>query len=141
MNTLRQLTCLLLALLFASCSKEKETDLRLATSIEGIWTLKMVLSNDHWGAPLYWHDVQRDEQVKFTKDGLYYEKPDGEGNFTLVGSYEVVTEDELKITQAKPAFPEYPAYVLYYSFEPGNYLVLRKQQFEGAVAGKYQLAE
>ena len=141
MKILRRLSHLmLLTLLLASCSKEEAT-LQVATGLEGTWTARMVLSNDYWGAPLYWRDVQSDEQVRFTTDGQYYEKEDGESSFTLVGSYEVVAEDELKITEIQPAFPEYASHVLYYSFEPGGYLVLRKQQFEGAVAGKYQLAE
>ncbi len=124
-----------------ACAKDDAAELRLASGLAGTWQLKMVNSNDHWGAPLYWHEVQSSKQVRFTANGNYYEKEDADSTFTLVATYQVLSEDEIAFTWVKPPMPEYPTYTLAYFFEPGNSLVLQKKQFEGVVAEKYVLAK
>ncbi|WP_347157840.1 hypothetical protein [Pontibacter chitinilyticus] len=140
MDILKKYTWLLALILLISCKKEEAAP-QLIPGLSGTWTLKMVLANDHWGAPLTWREVQRSDQVRFTADGQYYEMQAGQSSFALVGTYEILDEDELKITETQPEFPEYPSHTVYYSLEPGNYLVITKKQFEGEVAQKYQLAE
>ncbi len=141
---MRQLKRCLWAMVFvllASCAKEEDMTLKLAPGLEGTWELKMKLRNDYWGGPLYWRDAQSDRRVMFTADGKYYEKQNSKSSFTLVGSYEIISENELEIIWAQPDLPQYPSFTLRHSFESGNLLVLENNQSEGVVGEKYLLVD
>ena len=128
-------TILVLILILSSC--EQAPDIH-PTTLEGMWNIERVLANDHWGAPLYWRDAEWGKEIRFVS-GQYFEKTIND--FELIGTYAIISDEEIEITWDSPVNPEYPSFRLRYEFDSKGQLTLFKNQFEGVVGEQYKRSE
>jgi hypothetical protein len=104
--------------------------------LQGVWTIEQVYSNDYWGGPLSWRNINGDKQIEFTSDNKFYQREASE--FELIGTYKVLSEKNLEITWDKPLNPQFPGYQLNYEFDSEGYLIISTGTFEGVVSEKYK---
>lgn len=123
---------LLLCTLLSGC---EDDDPLKKLKFRGIWTIEQTLANDFWGGPFYWRTVDWKKQIKFTSNH-YYEKTSGD--FELIGTYRVISDNTIEITWDSPILPQYPTFQLTYEFDNTGRLTLHKNQTEGIVAEKYK---
>ncbi len=102
-----------LLILFFLCRCEHPESVK-PIGLDGMWTIEQVLSNDFWGGPYYWKNIEPEKQVKFTSS-KYYKKTSID--FELIGSYRVLSEGKIEITWDQPPNPEYPTFQWDYEFD------------------------
>jgi hypothetical protein len=109
------------------------------SDLKGTWAITQVYANDHWGGPLSWKNANSNKEIKFTPDLEYFIKTTND--FVLIGTYKVISEQQIEITWDKPTASQYPTYLLHYEFDPSSRLTLTTGTSEGVVLEKYELKE
>lgn len=116
-----------------SCSK-----VSLPQSFIGDWTIHQVYGNTSWGAPLHWMDVPPITKIRFTSNGEYFRRTGDMNNYALIGTYQILSDNKIKITWANPPNPSVPSYTLDYTFEKGGFMTWGILATEGTVQEKYK---
>ncbi len=128
-----------LLLILVTCKNKEDTASPGVLRFSGIWTIQAVYANDHWGGPLYWRNTDSGKQIKFTTEGRYYEKT--KNDFHLIGTFKIISANQIEFTWDHPMQPEYPTYQLNYEFDnEGRLTLTNPHQFEGIVAEQYTLS-
>jgi hypothetical protein len=109
------------------------------TAFTGKWSLVQLYGNDYWGGTSYWKTATATTKIEFTTDSRYFRKYPGESNYTLVGTFQVLTDSTIQIIQSNPPSPSYPSYILYYSFSEGGHMTWGNFGTEGVIKEKYRL--
>ncbi|MBO9639990.1 MAG: hypothetical protein J7576_17605 [Siphonobacter aquaeclarae] len=126
----------LIAIGFA-CSKNKEI-IPKPTSLVGKWKLSDIYGNEYWGGPLHWKKPTASIEIEFKANGEYYRSPTDGSVPELKGTYRVLSDSTLEITQKVPVNPDYPSYRLDYRFEDGGYLTWGIFGYEGVVEERFR---
>lgn len=131
---------MLMVLVFSSVSCAKSDDMRPASAngIEGEWIISQVLSNERWGGVFEWKTYDEDVKVRFTPDGKYFRKFAGEQQFTLIGKYQIVSDQEIEISAADPADTLFSKYRLPYEFGSEGHLILGTGRTETIIKEKFR---
>ena len=129
-------TCIAIIILGNSCSKKTDD---APTDFVGKWTLAEVNGNDYWGGPLYWREAKGDIRVEFTADGKYYRKYAEDNNYTLIGTYQKLTDSTMQITWSQPPNSSASSYIINYTFSKGRYMTWGPLAYEGIVEEKFRL--
>jgi hypothetical protein len=95
--------------------------------------------NDHWGGAAYWKPVTVNTKIEFTPDGEYFKQYPTDNTYTFIGTYKVVSDSTIRITQANPINPSYPSYTLDYNFSAGGYMTWGIFGYEALIKEKYRL--
>ncbi|MBY0481274.1 MAG: hypothetical protein K2Q21_07960 [Chitinophagaceae bacterium] len=119
-----------------SCTKDIEV---APTEFTGTWTINQVYGNDYWGGPAYWKNADSNTKLKFTTDGKYFRKYPTDSAYTLIGSYLVLSNSKIKISQINPPVPSYPTYTLDYSFDIGGFMTWGVFGTEGIIKEKFKI--
>jgi hypothetical protein len=128
-------TCIIFTMFGNSCSKKTDTP----TGFVGKWTLAEVCANDYWGGPIYWQQAKGDVRIEFTNDGKYYRKYAEDSIYTLIGTYQKLSDSTIQITWAQPPNPGAPGYILNYTFSKGRYMTWGLLAYEGITEEKFRL--
>lgn len=128
---------LLLALIITACGNHDVSDSVAERNITGTWAISQVYANDSWGGALSWKNTTFDKQVRFTTNLKYYSKTDKD--FQLIGTYKVISDEQIEITWDAPIILEYPTYLQHFEFDADGYLILPTGTYEGVVLEKYKL--
>lgn len=121
-----------------SCSKTKDE-----SGFAGTWQLTEVNANDYWGGPIYWQKAKGDVKIQFTTDGKYYRKYAEDSDFTLIGTYQKLSDSTIHITWAQPPNPGAPSYKLDYTmdynFAKGRTFTWGLLAYEGITQERFRL--
>ncbi|WP_423147247.1 lipocalin family protein [Rubrolithibacter danxiaensis] len=126
-----------LMLIYVTCGKEvevkDEVSLKRAINpgITGEWELTAINSNERWGGELKWSPSVKIAYVKFADNGKYFRKEDGEQSYNLRGSYILIDDKRLEITDCDNKNKSIKEYHL-----EGNQLTLLFG-FEGVTGEKF----
>ena len=138
MKTFILIAGIITATFIGSCSKEKGQP-----GFAGIWQLTDVYANDYWGGPIYWQKAKGDVKIQFTTDGKYYRKYAENSTFTLIGTYQILSDSTIQITWAQPPNPDAPSYILDYTtdynFSKGRSFTWGLLAYEGITQEKFRL--
>jgi hypothetical protein len=126
-------------LLATSCTYHDIQPMPVDKELKGIWTVEQVYANDHWGGSLYWRKTDWGKQIKFTADNKYYQRTTGD--FELIGTYKIISQNYLEITGDKPLVPQYPTFQISYEFDETGHLTISTGTYEGVVLEKYKLTQ
>ena len=128
---------LLLALIINACGNQDVSNIVVEKNITGTWAISQVYANDHWGGAISWKNATFYKQVRFSADLKYYSKTDKD--FQLIGTYKVISEEQIEITWDVPIILEYPTYLQHFEFDADGCLILPTGTYEGVVLEKYKL--
>lgn len=121
-----------------SCNKNVDNS-ATPTVFAGKWTLVEIFGNDYWGGPAYWKTVTANTKIEFTPDGKYFKKHSTDSTYTFIGTFRVLSDSTIQITQANPVNPSYPSYTLDYTFSARGYMTWGIFGTEALIKEKYQL--
>jgi hypothetical protein len=127
---------ILTIIIAGSCNKTVD-NAAIPKGFNGKWTLVEIYGNDHWGGPAHWKTVTADTKIEFTSDGKYFKKYSTDSSYTFIGTFQVLSDSTIKITQANPVNPSYPSYTLNYTFSAGGYMTWGVFGTEALIEEKY----
>ncbi len=127
---------ILTVIITGSCNKAVDNS-TTPTGFAGKWTLVEIYGNDYWGGPAHWKTVSTGTKIQFTSDGRYFKKYSTDSSYTFIGTFKVLSDSTIKITQANPVNPSYPSYTLNYTFSAGEYMTWGVFGTEALIEEKY----
>lgn len=133
---MKNISCVFLAiLLLASCTKKAGDN---PGGLTGKWTETAVYSNEFWGGPFTWKNLNRGVEVEFTTDRKYFRKPAAGAPLALVGNFKILANNQLEIEPVNSGGTNNEAYTLGLSFETDGQLILETYITEGIVKEKFR---